>query len=143
MEALRFNTAIAKLIELNNHVTKVVNATNEIPREVAEAMTLMVAPLVPHVAEELWSKLGNTETVTYVDFPTADAALLVDDEVEMPVQVKGKVRARVMVPADADETTITDIVLSDERVIAALDGADPSTLKKVIVVPGRMVNLVP
>ena len=143
MEALRFNTAIAKLIELNNHVTKVVNATDEIPREVAEAMVLMVAPLVPHVAEELWSKLGKSETVTYVDFPIADAALLIDDEVEMPVQVKGKVRARVMVPADADETTITDIVLNDERVLAALDGADPATLKKVIVVPGRMVNLVP
>jgi len=61
----------------------------------------------------------------------------------MPVQVKGKVRARVMVPADADERTITDIVLSDERVLAALDGADPSSLRKVIVVPGRMVNLVP
>jgi leucyl-tRNA synthetase len=143
MEALRFNTAIAKLIELNNHITKVVNATDEIPREVAEAMVLMVAPLVPHVAEELWSKLGKSETVTYVDFPIADAALLIDDEVEMPVQVKGKVRARVMVPADADETTITDIVLNDERVLAALDGADPATLKKVIVVPGRMVNLVP
>jgi len=143
MEALRFNTAIAKLIELNNHVTKVVNATNEIPREVAQAMVLMVAPLVPHIAEELWSKLGNTDTITYVGFPEAEPALLVDDEVEMPVQVKGKVRARVMVPADADERTITDIVLSDERVLEALDGADPSSLKKVIVVPGRMVNLVP
>ncbi|MGB0821915.1 MAG: class I tRNA ligase family protein, partial [Ilumatobacteraceae bacterium] len=143
MEALRFNTAIAKLIELNNHVTKVINATNEIPREVAESMVLMVAPLVPHIAEELWSKLGNTESLTYAEFPSADPALLVDDEVEMPVQVRGKVRTRVMVPADADEKAITDIVLGDERVIAALDGADPSTLKKIIVVPGRMVNLVP
>ena len=143
MEALRFNTAIAKLIELNNHVTKVINATNEIPREVAESMVLMVAPLVPHIAEELWSKLGNTESLTYAEFPSADPALLVDDEVEMPVQVRGKVRTRVMVPADADEKAITDIVLGDERVIAALDGADPATLKKIIVVPGRMVNLVP
>ncbi|HAZ33602.1 MAG TPA: leucine--tRNA ligase [Acidimicrobiaceae bacterium] len=143
MEALRFNTAIAKLIELNNHVTKVINATNEIPREVAESMVLMVAPLVPHIAEELWSKLGNTESLTYAEFPSADPALLVDDEVEMPVQVRGKVRTRVMVPANADEKAITDIVLSDERVIAALDGADPATLKKIIVVPGRMVNLVP
>ena len=143
MEALRFNTAIAKLIELNNHVTKVINATNEIPREVAESMVLMVAPLVPHIAEELWSKLGNTESLTYAKFPSADPALLVDDEVEMPVQVRGKVRTRIMVPANADEKAITDIVLGDERVIAALDGADPATLKKIIVVPGRMVNLVP
>ncbi|MEG3598964.1 MAG: class I tRNA ligase family protein, partial [Actinomycetota bacterium] len=143
MEALRFNTAIAKLIELNNHVTKVINATNEIPREVAESIVLMVAPLVPHIAEELWSKLGNTKSLTYAEFPSADPALLVDDEVEMPVQVRGKVRTRVMVPANADEKAITDIVLSDERVIAALDGADPATLKKIIVVPGRMVNLVP
>ncbi|MGB1723934.1 MAG: hypothetical protein ACPHJ1_06715, partial [Ilumatobacteraceae bacterium] len=72
-----------------------------------------------------------------------DPALLVDDEIEMPVQIKGKVRARIIVPADADEAAITAIALADERVIAALDGADPAALRKVIVVPGRMVNLVP
>ena len=143
MEALRFNTAIAKLIELNNHVTKVNQATGSTPREVAESMILMVAPLVPHIAEELWSRLGHDSTLTYVAFPTADPSLLVDDEIEMPVQVRGKVRARVMVPTDADEATIREIALSDERVIAALDGADPASLRKVIVVPGRMVNLVP
>jgi leucyl-tRNA synthetase len=143
MEALRFNTAIAKLIELNNHVTKVNQATGSTPREVAESMVLMAAPLVPHIAEELWSRLGHDTTLTYVPFPTADPALLVDDEIEMPVQVRGKVRARVMVPADADEATIRAITLADERVLAALDGADPASLRKVIVVPGRMVNLVP
>jgi leucyl-tRNA synthetase len=143
MENLRFNTAIAKLIELNNHVTKVVNATGATPREVAEAMTLMVAPLVPHVAEELWERLGHTGGVTRVPFPVADPVLLVDDEVEIPVQVRGKVRARIMVPADADEATIRGIALADAAVLAALDGADPTALTKVIVVPGRMVNLVP
>jgi leucyl-tRNA synthetase len=143
MENLRFNTAIAKLIELNNHVTKVVNATGSTPREVAEAMALMVAPLVPHVAEELWERLGHTGCVTRVPFPVADPSLLVDDEVEIPVQVRGKVRARIMVPAGADEATIRAIALSDAAVLAALDGADPATLTKVIVVPGRMVNLVP
>ena len=143
MEALRFNTAIAKLIELNNHVTKVHQAAGATPREVAEAMVLMAAPLVPHIAEELWSRLGHDTSLTYTAFPTADPALLVDDEVEMPVQIKGKVRARIMVPADADEAAITAIALADERVIAALDGADPAALRKVIVVPGRMVNLVP
>ncbi|MGB1728064.1 MAG: class I tRNA ligase family protein, partial [Ilumatobacteraceae bacterium] len=143
MEALRFNTAIAKLIELNNHVTKVHQAAGTTPREAAEAMVLMAAPLVPHIAEELWSRLGHDTSLTYTAFPTADPALLVDDEVEMPVQIKGKVRARIMVPADADEAAITAIALADERVIAALDGADPAALRKVIVVPGRMVNLVP
>jgi leucyl-tRNA synthetase len=143
MDALRFNTAIAKLIELNNHVTKHVNSAGSTPREVAEAMTLMVAPLVPHVAEELWARLGHAESLTHHRFPEADPSLLVDDEVEMPVQVRGKVKARIMVPADADEDTIRGIALGDERVIAALDGADPGNLRKVIIVPGRMVNLVP
>ena len=143
MDALRFNTAIAKLIELNNHVTKVVNANGSAPREVAEAMTLMAAPLVPHIAEELWSLLGHDGSLARHPFPVADPALLVDDEVEIPVQIRGKVKARIMVPADADEALITSIALADEKVIAALEGADPSTLRKVIVVPGRMVNLVP
>lgn len=143
MEALRFNTAIAKLIELNNHVTKNLNANGSTPREVAEAMTLMTAPLVPHIAEELWSRLGHTESLAYLGFPEADPDLLVDDEIEIPVQIKGKVKARIMVPADADEATIQQIALADERVLAALDGVDPSALRKVIIVPGRMVNLVP
>ncbi len=143
MDALRFNTAIAKLIELNNHVTKVVNANGSAPREVAEAMTLMAAPLVPHIAEELWSLLGHDDSLARHPFPVADPALLLDDEVEIPVQIRGKVKARIMVPADADEALITSIALADDKVIAALEGADPSTLRKVIVVPGRMVNLVP
>ena len=143
MSHLRFNTAIAKLIEFNNHLTKVVNSTGGTPREVAEAVTLMVAPLVPHIAEELWERLGHTGGVTRVSFPVADPALLVDDEVEIPVQIRGKVRARIMVPADADEVTIRSIAFADPTVLAALDGADPAALTKVIVVPGRMVNLVP
>ena len=143
MEALRFNTAIAKLIELNNHVTKNTTAAGSTPREVAEAMTLMVAPLVPHIAEELWARLGNARSLTRHPFPEADPSLLVDDEIEIPVQIKGKVKTRIMVPADADEDVIRGIALADERVLAALEGADPATLKKVIIVPGRMVNLVP
>ena len=98
MEALRFNTAIAKLIELNNHVTKL-EAT---PREVAEALVLMASPLVPHVGEELWRLLGHPATIAYEPMPTADPALLVEDTVEYPVQVNGKVRSHVTVAADAD-----------------------------------------
>jgi leucyl-tRNA synthetase len=135
MDALRFNTAIAKLIELNNAVTKL-DAT---PRSIAEQMTLMVAPLAPHVAEELWRKLGHDDTLTYVVFPVADERHLVDDTVEYPVQVNGKVRSHVTVAADADAATVEAAALADDKVRVAIDGAVP---KKVIVVPGRMVNLV-
>ncbi len=139
MDALRFNTAIAKLIELNNAVTKLA-AT---PREVAEPMVVMLAPLVPHLAEELWVKLGKTEdtggTITYVPFPEADPALLVDDTIELPIQINGKVRSRVIVGTDAGTDDIEAAALADERVVEALDGGAP---KKVIVVPGRMVNVV-
>jgi leucyl-tRNA synthetase len=136
MSALRFNTAIARIIELNNHVTKLTSGT---PREVAEAMVLMLAPLVPHVAEELWRKLGHDQTVTYVAFPVADPTLLVDDTIEYPVQVNGKVRSRITVATDADVATVEAAALADEKVAAAIDGATPT---KVIVVPGRMVNVV-
>jgi leucyl-tRNA synthetase len=135
MDELRFNTAIAKLIELNNAVTKL-PAT---PRVVAEQMVLMLAPLVPHVAEELWRMLGHDDTLTYEAFPIADPALLVDDMIEVPVQVNGKVRGRVVVPADADESTLEAAALANDKVAAAIDGQTP---KKVIVVPGRMVNVV-
>lgn len=135
MDALRFNTAIAKLIELNNHVTRL-DATC---REVAEQMVLMLAPLVPHVAEELWQRLGHTETITYEAFPNADPALLVDDTVEYPVQINGKVRSRVTVSAEADAAAVEAATLADPRVIEVLDGA---SIRKVIVVPGRMVNIV-
>ena len=135
MDALRFNTAIAKLIELNNAVTKL-DAT---PRAVAEAMVRMLTPLVPHVCEELWRRLGHDETVTFIAFPVADPDLLVDDTIEMPVQVNGKVRARVVIAADADQAAAEAAALAQENVISALGGAEP---KKVIVVPGRMINIV-
>jgi leucyl-tRNA synthetase len=135
MEALRFNTAIAKLIELNNHVTRL-DAT---PREVAEALVLMTSPLVPHVGEELWSRLGHTNTIAYEEMPTADPALLVEDTVEYPVQVNGKLRSHVTVASDADAATVEAAALADAKVQAAMAEADA---KKVIVVPGRMVNVV-
>lgn len=102
MDGIRFNTAVAKLIELTNGLTRL-SAT---PREVAEPLVLMVAPFAPHVAEELWRLLGHDTSLTYVDFPTADPALLVADTVTYPVQVNGKVRGRIEVPADASEETV-------------------------------------
>jgi leucyl-tRNA synthetase len=138
MSSLRFNTAIAKLIELNNALGPVAREQGT-PREVAEAMTLMLAPLAPHLAEELWSRLGHGDSVVWADFPTADPALLVDDTVEIPVQVGGKVRARVTVPAGADAPAVEAAALADPAVVAALAGRSPT---RVVVVPGRMVNIV-
>jgi leucyl-tRNA synthetase len=100
---------------------------------------LMVAPLAPHVAEELWRKLGHDGTVTYVDFPVAEPQYLVDETIEYPVQINGKVRSHVVVPSDADQTAVEAAALADEKVIANLDGGTP---KKVIFIPGRMLNIV-
>ncbi|MBV1852474.1 leucine--tRNA ligase [Catellatospora tritici] len=133
MAALRFNTAIAKLIELTNAVTKA-GAT---PREIAEPLVLMLAPVAPHIAEELWRKLGHDASLTFADFPVADPALLAAEQVTYPVQVNGKVRGRVEVAADASEDEIRAAALS--AVTDALGGKDP---KKVIVVAGRLVSIV-
>ena len=135
LDNLRFNTAIAKLIEFNNHLTKLGGC----PADSAESLVKMLAPLAPHAAEELWAKLGHAQSVTYEAFPVADPALLVADTVEYPVQINGKVRGRITVAADADAASVEAIAMADEKVVAALAGATP---KKVIVVPGRMVNIV-
>lgn len=139
MDALRFNTAIAKLIELNNALTQEAASLGGTPRDIAEPLVQMLSPLCPHLGEELWSRLGHRESVTYVRFPVADAALLVEDSIEYPVQINGKVRTRIVVPADADMATVQAMALADEKVVTALEGNEP---KKIIVVPGRMVNLV-
>jgi leucyl-tRNA synthetase len=136
-ESLRFNTAVAKLIELNNHLTRTTG--DGVPREVAEPLVLMMAPITPHVAEELWARLGHATSLAYEPFPVADPALLVEDTVEYPVQVNGRVRGRVTVPATAAADAVEAAALGDTKVVAALDGRTP---KKVIVVPGRLVNIV-
>ncbi|MGQ0825409.1 MAG: leucine--tRNA ligase [Actinomycetota bacterium] len=139
MAALHFNTAIARLFECNNHVTQVVQQRGSAPRAIVEPLVLMVAPLAPHIAEELWQLLGHTDTLAYESFPTADPALLAVDSVEVPVQVGGKVRSRVMVPVGADEATHEQLARADARVAARLDG---TTVRKVVVVRGRLVNFV-
>jgi leucyl-tRNA synthetase len=135
MEAMRFNTAIAKLIELNNHLTKLGGC----PRSIAEPVVLMCAPLTPHAAEHMWQLLGHDRSLTYEAFPTADPAMLVDSTVEMPVQVNGKVRSRIVVATDAPNDVVQAAALADAKVAAAMDG---KAAKKLIVVPGRMVNIV-
>ncbi|ETT26649.1 leucyl-tRNA synthetase [Rhodococcus aetherivorans] len=134
---LRDNTAIAKLIEYTNHLTKAY--PDGAPRTAVEPLVLMLAPVAPHLAEELWSRLGRTESLAHGPFPVADEKWLVEDTVEYPIQVNGKVRSRITVPADADREAIEAAALADEKIAALLEGAAP---RKVIVVPGKMVNVV-
>ena len=135
LDNLRFNTAIAKLIELNNHLTKLGGC----PAALADDLVKLVSPFAPHAAEELWGRLGHPTSLAYEPYPVADPQWLVADTVEYPVQVNGKVRGRVVVAADADTATVEAAAMADDKVQTALAGATP---KKVIVVPGRMVNIV-
>ena len=135
--ALRNNTAAAKLIEYTNHLTK--QHRDSVPRAAVEPLVLMLAPLAPHLAEELWQRLGHPTSLAHGPFPVADPGYLVEDTVEYPVQVNGKVRGRITVPADADADAVEAAALADEKVQTSLAGAAP---KKVIVVAGRLVNLV-
>ena len=139
MAELKFNTAIARLFELNNRLTQVVTEGGAAPREVVGPLVLMLAPLTPHIAEELWRRLGHDESLAYEPFPEADPAYLVVDEVEIAVQVNGKVRAQVKVAADASEADHEAVARADERIAALLDAG---TVRKVVVVPGRLVNFV-
>ena len=133
--SLRNNTAAAKLIEYTNHLTK----EGITARAALEPLALMVAPLAPHLAEELWQRLGHGTSLAHGPFPSADPRYLVADTVEYPVQVNGKVRGHITVAADADNPTVQAAALADDKVVAFLAGVEP---KKVIVVPGRLVNLV-
>jgi leucyl-tRNA synthetase len=139
MGKLQVNTAIARLFELNNRLTAVVGETGTAPLEVVSAMTLMLAPLAPHLAEEVWSRLGHAESLAYEPFPEPDPAYLVEEEVEIVVQVDGKVRARVKVPAGASDGDHEAAARADERIAQLLERAE---VLKVVVVPGRLVNFV-
>jgi len=134
--ALRFNTAIAKLIVLNNHLTKL----DAVPRQTAEMLVLALAPFAPHVAEELWDKLGHADSLVYADFPVADPRYLVADEVTCVVQVQGKVRDKIQVPPDITEEALRDLALASEGARRALDGRG---IRTVIVRAPKLVNIVP
>ncbi|MCI7550876.1 MAG: class I tRNA ligase family protein [Actinomycetaceae bacterium] len=132
---MRINTAIAKLIVLNNFLTG-----RDVPREAAEALVKMVAPVAPHIAEELWQRLGHTESIARAEFPVvSDESLLAEDTVTCVIQVKGKVRDRIEVPADISEADLEALALKAERVQQYLDG----TPRKVIVRAPKIVNIVP
>ncbi|MEW2068684.1 leucine--tRNA ligase [Streptomyces sp. NPDC007346] len=137
LAGMRFNTAIAKITELNNHLTK---AGGPLPRSVAERLVLLIAPLAPHIAEELWRRLGHPESVVHQDFPVADPAYVVDETVTCVVQIKGKVRARLEISPSITDGELEALALADAAVVAALGGAG---IRKVIVRAPKLVNIVP
>jgi len=137
MAALKFNTALAALIELYNAMKG-----PQIPREVAEPFVRMLAPIAPHVCEELWQRLRGdawSGSIAHESWPSYDEALCVDAQIEIAVQIMGKVRSRVVVDSSAGEEALKEAALADEKVRAALAG---KTIRKVICIPGRLVNIV-
>jgi leucyl-tRNA synthetase len=135
LDGMRFNTAIAKLIELTNQVTK----AEARPREVLEPLVLMLAPFAPHIAEELWARLGHAESLAHHPFPDADPAFLVQESVTCVIQVQGKVRARLEVPPASSEDELTALALADPNVQRAMGGTEP---RRVIVRAPKLVNIV-
>ena len=134
-EGLRFNTAISQMMIFINEAYKAEN----LPVEYVEGFIKLLNPIAPHMTEELWSYLHKDESVTYAAWPTFDESALVEDEIEIVLQVNGKVRGRLTIPADADRDKMTELALADEAVQKQLDGGKP---KKVIAVPGKLVNVV-
>jgi leucyl-tRNA synthetase len=135
LDAMSFNTAIAAMMELANFLTK----KETRPRSVLKTFVLLLGPFAPHLAEELWRVLGNDNTLAYEPWPAFDPALTRADEIEVPVQINGKVRARLTVPADIDQASLEKVALADERVRSLIEA---KSIKKVIVVPGKLVNIV-
>ncbi len=135
IEGMRFNTAISRLMEFTNFFT----AQEVRPKSAMETFALLLAPMAPHLAEELWQVLGHRQSLAYEPWPGYDPALLQDEEIEIPVQVNGKLRGRVVVPADADAARIESAAREDPRIAVLLDG---KTIRKVVVVPGKLVNFV-
>jgi leucyl-tRNA synthetase len=134
-EKLAFNTAISQMMIFINAVYK----QGTCPKAYAEGFVKMLSCICPHIGEELWSILGHNDTIAYEPWPVYDEAKTIDDCIEMPVQINGKVRSVVSVPNNADKDTILSIVKSDEKVSSAMEG---KTIVKEIVVPGKIINIV-
>jgi leucyl-tRNA synthetase len=135
IENYRFNTAISAMMIFVNHLSK----QPERPKEAIKKFLLLLAPFAPHVAEELWSTLGNDNTLAYEPWPEYDPELVKESQIELAVQIKGKIKDRIVVVAGATEEQIKEKALASEKVIAAMDGKTP---KKIIVIKSRLVNIV-
>ena len=134
-DTLGFNTAIARMMEFVNFFTK----QSQRPISIMRQFVLLLSPMAPHIAEELWQLLGGRTTLAYESWPTFDPALTVDESVEIPVQISGKVKAKIHVPADATREQLQQIAEQDDKVQLLLSGKQ---VVKTIVVPGRLVNFV-
>ena len=134
-EALRFNTAISQMMVFVNEAYK----TDALPFNYIEGFVQLLAPIAPHMAEELWEKLGHKESLTYAVWPTFDEKFLVEDEIEVIFQVNGKLKAKAIVAKDVQKAEMEEIALADETVKEAIAG---KTIRKVVVVPGKLVNIV-
>ncbi|MGE6717205.1 leucine--tRNA ligase [Peribacillus frigoritolerans] len=134
-EELKFNTAISQLMVFINDAYK----ADSLPKVYIEGFVKLLAPVAPHIAEELWSKLGHSESITYGTWPAFDEAKLVDNEVEIVIQINGKVKAKLMVPTDTTREKLEEIAMGDDSIKEQIDG---KTIRKVIAVPGKLVNIV-
>ncbi len=138
VESFGFNASIARLYGFTNTLAKS-KAGTEAKRQAARALAQLMSPMTPHLSEDIWAMLGGEGLIIHAPWPVADEAMLVDDTVTLPIQVNGKRRAEISVPADMPKEEVEKLALADEAVVRALDGASP---KKIIVVPGRIVNVV-
>ncbi|UOY94357.1 leucine--tRNA ligase [Ectobacillus sp. JY-23] len=134
-EGIRFNTAISQMMVFINDAYK----AEVLPVEYVEGFVKLLSPIAPHVAEELWSKLGHSETITYEAWPTFDESKLVEDEIEIVVQINGKVKAKLLVAKDATREQMEQLALADAQVNAQIEG---KTVRKIVAVPGKLVNIV-
>ncbi len=135
VEEMRFNTAIAAMMEFANHLSKLERR----PKEVFGPFVLLLSPFAPHLAEELWRILGHKDTLAYEAWPSYDETLIQAEEIEVPVQINGRVRSKVVIPADADEAALQSAALADGRIQELLQGKH---IRRVIVVPKKLVNVV-
>lgn len=135
MKNLHFNTAISQMMVFVNEGYK----AERITKEFLEGFVKLLYPIAPHIGEELWNKLGNDDTITYASWPTYDESKLTEAEVEVVVQVMGKVRSKLTVAKDISKEDLETVALEDEKVQPWLEG---KTVRKVIVVPGKLVNIV-
>jgi leucyl-tRNA synthetase len=138
VESFGFNAAIAKLYGLTSALGKT-KAGYAAQHEAIVTLAQLMAPMTPHLAEDIWAHQGGEGLIANAAWPVADPALLVDDEVTLPIQINGKRRDEITVPKDMSKEELEVLVLANNAVVKALDGATP---KKLIIVPGRIVNVV-
>jgi len=135
IEGMRYNTAIAAMMEFINEAYR----WDKRPRAIIEPFVLILSPFAPHLAEELWARLGHPDTLAYEPWPSFDPAFLVEDQIEVVVQVNGKLRGRLQIPRSAEQSTVLELARGDAGVVPHLAG---KTIRKEIYVPGKLVNFV-